>query len=82
MTEEQYKRAIAIHNRIEELTKIKCELTDSPYTLGYFKPDTWSRFAILPYSYAIQDLLYKYNAMIFRDIENEIDTLNEEIKNL
>lgn len=80
MTEEQYKRACEINDRITELNNVKeeivgCRLTYCAYTGEW---SFWPRWQMA----RIRNILDKHDAMIRQEIEDELKNLENEIKTL
>lgn len=79
MTEEQYKRAIEIHNRLNVLNEVMKEIsTSSTHVLTY--ADRQGRTATEWKMKHVGDLLDKHDLMIREEIKQEISNLMEEIK--
>ena len=84
MTEEQYKRAVAINDRISELEKVKDEMGKTTnHRLWYAEKGTgdW-RLTSEWIMRHIGEILDRHDVMIRQEIEDEIKKLKEEIKTL
>lgn len=85
MTEQQYNRAIAIYERINDLVRVKKEIAGTEdHRLSYtWKTssrewsvcDTWDMMKI-------GEILDKHDLMIRQEIDEEIERLKAEIKRL
>lgn len=85
MTKKQFKRAVEIHNRIEDLELVKEALEDTASNrLSYACKGDNGRFLV--YSDvimgAIDGLLARHDAMIRQEIDDEIRRLKDEIRSL
>lgn len=87
MTDEQYKRAVEIHDRLSELQKVKDEIKDKKkhrlwyaYNRGEFGSE-WELTSEWIMRY-ISDILDKHDIMIRQEIDEEIEKLKKEIKEL
>lgn len=81
MKEEQYKRAIQIHYRIENLEKIKANLSRVENKLTYVSKSKGEE--LYPYNFKhISDILDKHDLQIRSEIDAEIESLKKEIKTL
>lgn len=81
MKEEQYKRAIQIHYRIENLEKIKENLSRVENKLTYVSKSKGEE--LYPYDFKhISDILDKHDLQIRSEIDAEIESLKKEIKTL
>lgn len=79
MKEEQYKRAIQIHNRINELEKIKDDLSRVENKLTYVNKKNGEE--LYPYDFArISKILDKHDIQICSEIDAEIESLKKEIE--
>lgn len=81
MKEEQYNRAIQIHYRIENLEKIKEDLSRVDNKLTYVSKSNGQEL----YSYDfknISDILDKHDLQIRSEIDTEIESLKKEIETL
>lgn len=84
MTDEQYKRAVQIHERLDELQKVKKEIEGtSKHRLWYAEKGSrdW-RLATEWVMLYISELLDKHDTMIRAEIEEEISNLLNEIETL
>ena len=83
MTDEQYKRAVQIHERLDELQKVKKEIEGTRgHRLWYAEKGSEWRLTsdwIMRY---ISKLLDKHDTMIRAEIEEEIERLKAEIETL
>lgn len=82
MTQEQYEKAVAINIRLEQLHKVKEEISDtSKYLLTYCKKYGYKPCYqyTLPY---IADILDRHDKMIREEIDAEIEKLKKEIETL
>lgn len=87
MTDEQYKRAVQISNKLGELNKVKDEIKDKKkhrLWYAYNRQEFGSEWGltsewIMRY---ISDILDKHDVMIRQEIEDEINRLKAEIKTL
>lgn len=86
MTEEQYKRAVQISNRIETLNNVKKEIEGTrDHRLWYAEKSTSSSDFRLCSEYwmrDISDILDKHDLMIRQEIDDMIEQLKAEIKTL
>lgn len=85
MTEQQYNRAIAIYERIDELVRVKREIAGTEnHRLSY----TWKtcssewRVCDIWNMLRIGEILDKHDLMIRQEIDEEIERLKAEIKRL
>jgi hypothetical protein len=85
MTEEQYKRAVEINDRIRELKEVKNEIKDkTEFRLSYLwdhGTGDWSPVS----SYIMRNIgniLDKHDTMIRAEIDEEIYNLTKEIETL
>lgn len=79
MTEEQYKRAVEIHNRLCALNEVMKEIsTSSTHKLTYVGSE--NRIAAEWKMGHIGYLLDRHDLMIREEIKQEISNLMEEIK--
>lgn len=85
MTEEQFKRAVEINNRIRELGEVKKGIADEQnhrlscsYRTCDGGYDIYSEYDMRPIAY----ILDKHDKMIREEIDEEIRRLQEEIKEL
>lgn len=84
MSEEQYKRAVAINDRIGELEKVKKEINEATkHRLWYAEKGErdWRLTSEWIMRY-IGEILDRHDVMIRQEIEAEIKKLKEEIKTL
>ena len=84
MTDEQYKRAVQIHERLDELQKVKKEIEGTrEHRLWYAEEGSsdWRLTTEWVMRY-ISELLDKHDAMIRAEIEEEIESLKKEIESL
>ena len=79
MTEEQYKRAVEINNRFEELEKIKDLLQNS--FLTFIRNCCCASYPNGTFE-CIGEYLSRHDKMIREDIDNEIEKLKKEIEEL
>ena len=86
MTEEQYKRAVQISNRIETLNNVKKEIEGTrDHRLLYAEKSISSSDFRLCSEYRmrdISDILDKHDLMIRQEIDDMIEQLKAEIKTL
>lgn len=86
MTQEQYKRAVQIHERLDELQEVKKEIEGTrDHRLWYAEKSTSSRDFCLCSEYRmryISDILDKHDKMIRQEIVEEIERLKAEIETL
>lgn len=86
MTEEQYKRAVEISNRLKDLNKVKDEIQiTQEHKLSYLSKGTLGSsdrpvadWIMRP----IADILDKHDKMIRADIDEEIEKLKKEVEEL
>lgn len=83
MTQEQYKRAVEIGNRLEELKIAKSEIFNDEAFLYYGHKDDYNiaPCSERPMNY-IRDILDRHDKMIREEIDNEIEKLKKEIEKL
>lgn len=83
MTQEQYKRAVEIDKRIEELNEVKKEFnSEGEHRLSYiYYSEDW-RVCPLWKMAPISAILDKHDVMIRREIDDEIEKLKKEIETL
>lgn len=84
MTDEQYKRAVQIHERLDELQKVKKEIEGTRgHRLWYAEKysSDWRLTTEWVMRY-ISELLDKHDTMIRAEIEEEISDLLNEIETL
>ena len=88
MTQEQYQRALRIHNELEGLEIAKKELMYNKHRLSYqtyssnsYSSDTWDTWAEWKLD-GIRKILNKHDEMIRKEIEEEIIKLEKEIEEL
>lgn len=84
MTDEQYKRAVQIHERLDELQKVKKEIEGTrEHRLWYAEKGNsdWRLTSEWVMRY-ISKLLDKHDTMIRAEIEEEINILTKEIETL
>ena len=84
MTDEQYKRAVQIHERLDELQKVKKEIENTAkHRLWYVEKGSsdWRLTTEWVMRY-ISKLLDKHDTMIRAEIEEEIGNLLNEIETL
>lgn len=83
MTQEQYYRAIQIHNRLDELQKVKKEIEGTAkHRLWYAENGSDWRLTTEWVMRCISKLLDKHDLMIRQEIEEEINNLKKEIETL
>jgi len=87
MTDEQYTRAVQINNRIKELEKVKeyiKQKTKHRLWYAYNTGEFGSSWSLCPEwcMRNIGDILDKHDLMIRQEIEEEIEKLKAEIKEL
>ena len=85
MTEEQFKRAVEISNRLKGLEEVKSEINNKQSCrLSYIYDSTLCDIReCTTYSMnVISELLVKHDQMICEEIDEEIRKLQEEIKEL
>lgn len=88
MTDEQFTRAVEIHNRLEALERVKREITpaynsDTKIMLSYIEKRESRYGACAPSTLRIiSELLDKHDEMIRQEIADEINNLLDEIKTL
>lgn len=88
MTQEQYQRALTIHDELAGLNVAKKELMYGKHRLSYetyhsdtystSKWDTWSEWKVD----GIRKILDKHDEMIRKEIEEEINKLEKEIEEM
>ena len=82
MTNEQYNRAVEINQRLKELESVKKEINDSSkYLLTYCEADDYKPCYRWTMVY-ISDILDRHDKMIREEIDNEIEKLKNEVKEL
>lgn len=84
MTDEQYKRAVQIHERLDELQNVKKEIEGTrEHRLWYAEKSNrdWRLTTEWVMRY-ISELLDKHDTMIRAEIEEEISNLLNEIETL
>ena len=84
MTDEQYKRAVQIHERLDELQKVKKEIEGTrDHRLWYAEKGNsdWRLTTEWVMRY-ISKLLDKHDVKIRQEIEEEIEKLKKEIEAL
>ena len=84
MTQEQYKRAVEIYDRIGELERVKKEIDDTAkHRLWYAEESNsdWRLTTEWVMRY-ISELLDKHDTMIRAEIEEEIERIKKEIESL
>ena len=84
MTDEQYKRAVQIHERLGELQKVKKEIENTAthrLWYAYKGSNDWHLTTEWVMRY-ISELLDKHDTMIRAEIEEEISNLLNEIETL
>ena len=84
MTQEQYKRAVQINERISELEKVKKEIKETTkHRLWYAEKceRDWKLTSEWVMRY-ISELLDKHDTAIRQEIDEEIKRLKEEIETL
>lgn len=85
MTEEQFKRAVEINNRLKALKEVKDEIDNvEKYRLSYMYRDCDGNFTYCSgwKMKSIKELFDKHDRMIREEIDEEIKKLQEEIKTL
>ena len=84
MTQEQYRRAVKISERLEELERVKKEIDDkSKHRLWYaWKGESDWRLTSEWVMKYISELLDKHDLMIRQEIDEEIERLKAEIETL
>lgn len=85
MTQEQFQRAIAIHNRLDELGRVKEEIKETASRrLTYSMESGSSGWKVCwPNTMRlIGDILDKHDLMIRKEIDEEIERLEKEIETL
>ena len=83
MTDEQFERAVKISIRIKELEEVKKEISETEeHRLSYsYYSSAWQLCPLWVMS-QIRGILDKHDKMIRQEIDEEISTLKEEIKEL
>ena len=84
MTDEQYKRAVQIHERLDKLQKVKNEIENTAnhrLWYAYKGSSDWHLTTEWVMRY-ISELLDKHDTMIRAEIEEEISSLLNEIETL
>lgn len=84
MTDEQYKRAVQIHERLNELQKVKKEIEGTREHRLWYAEKGSSEWRLTP-EWAmryISDILDKHDIMIRQEIDDEIEKLKKEIETL
>lgn len=83
MTDEQYKRAVQIHERLNELQEVKKEIEGTrEHRLWYAEKGSEWRLTSEWIMRYIGELLDKHDTMIRAEIEEEISDLLNEIETL
>ena len=84
MTEEQFKRAVEINNRLRELNDTKEEIKDTQSHRLSYSYRSSGEYRLCPdwKMSTIGNLLDKHDKMIREEIDEEIRRLQEEIKGL
>lgn len=85
MTQEQYKKAVELNERIDELEEVKGLLKDSSlwyaYKIKSYGLNEWKLFAEF-YMHPIRHILDKYDKMIRQEINDEIKKLKSKIEEI
>ena len=83
MTDKQFERAVEISSRIKELEEVKKEISETEeHRLSYsYYSSAWQLCPSCVMS-QIRGILDKHDKMIRQEIDEEISTLKEEIKEL
>lgn len=82
MTQEQFKRAVAIYDRLKELDAVKKEINDSSkYIITYCDKDRYKPCYNWTMKY-ISDIFDRHDKMIRMEIDDEIENLKREIEEL
>lgn len=83
MTQEQYKRAVEIDKRIDELNEVKKELNSGgEHRLSYiYYFEKWQACPLWKMA-PINAILDKHDIMIRQEIDEEIEKLKKEIEAL
>ena len=84
MTQDQYNRAIEIHNKLICLTVFKetlkgCENIELAHT---YTNTVYKYIACKEIVDSLKDIFIRHDKMIYEEIENEIKSLKDEIKTL
>ena len=84
MTQEQYRRAVKINERLEELERVKKEIDEkTKHRLWYaWKGESDWRLTSEWVMKYISELLDKHDLMIRQEIDEEIERLKAEIETL
>lgn len=84
MTQEQYRRAVQINDRLEELARVKKEIDEtSKHRLWYaWKGESDWRLTSEWVMKYIDELLDKHDTAIRQEINEEIERLKAEIETL
>jgi hypothetical protein len=84
MTQEQYRRAVQINDRLEELARVKKEIDEtSKHRLWYaWKCERDWRLTSECVMKYIDELLDKHDTAIRQEIDEEIERLKAEIETL
>jgi hypothetical protein len=85
MTEEQYKRAVEIGERLKGLNEVKYQIKDVTSTkLSYVNENSDGDYIAMPKwkMVSIVDILDKHDSMIRAEIDEEIEKLRKEIEQL
>ena len=83
MEQEQFQRAVQIHERLRELTDVKDEITPTSVHKLWYAYDS-SKWDLCPTwkMNCIRDILDKHDKMIRQEIDEEIERLKKEIEEL
>lgn len=84
MTQEQFKKAVHINDRLKKLQETKEHIADKSNHRLYFAYKCCDEFRCCPdwSMRPIADLLDKHDRMIRKEIDEEIERLIEEIETL
>ena len=84
MTQEQYRRAVQINERLEELARVKNEIDDTAKHRLWYAWKCESDWLLTSEwdMRLISELLDKHDLMIRQEIEEEIERLKAEIETL
>jgi hypothetical protein len=80
MKDEDFKKAIELNNRLEELEKARDIVYDNDYYLVY-ATDKFHELTVTA-MYAIKDILERHECMICNDIDEEIQKIRKQFEEL
>ncbi len=84
MTQEQYNRAVEINDRLKELNLFLDALKHYSKPILCYSYNNVSCNQVVCYDlvYKLEDIFFRHDKMIREEIENEIKSLQDEIKTL